>query len=387
MNTDITIKAPKGAGRIFLQQPAILLNRPFQGLNQTAEPTVVRITRMFRSLVGYEVRLRAWGDMRKSDGRRHAMVNGKIKCIQISKLVGYSIETTKQARDRNIEEIEHYIDYGLTTEAYEDVTCLDCKLPLDPLAFVQALPEFEPPTTECKACKGIETVRLKKTDPESIYRFKRISHFKRALPDAILVAKVRAGNNDASDAYLELEAKNRNLFKFGNEKQTGLEGPDAEQGVRQGIHDACLRWDPTHPSMATFATYAYNWSRRNSRARKRSQKRAGVYAPSSDGMINDLETGETIVDVLSSKKGVLGSTKVDRVDDDLGPDMRESIAKLPEEQAKIVSDQMDGFTVRQIAGRHNLSIKGVKLLREQAFETLREFMIGYERDYVEVLHD
>tara|TARA_R110002110_G_scaffold115921_1_gene287154 strand:+ start:79 stop:1188 length:1110 start_codon:yes stop_codon:yes gene_type:complete len=298
------------------------------------------------------------------------------------------IESAKHRRDDHLDELRHLIDYALTTVAYDDVPCPGCQLPADPLSFIRALPEFEQAAIQCKTCKGLGTARQKKTSKEAKASFKLISHFKRVLDDTALVAKIRSRTDESSDAYLELEAKNKNLLsKFGNEKGSQLEGDDAAQGVRQGILDACRLYDPTDSRMAAFNTVAYWWCRRNSRARHQGQKRHGLYALSSDAIIVDKEKGRAIGEFLVVKDGAFASADLNNVGrgagDTLSIDLRDNIAKLPENQAKVVVDVMGGYLPGQIAARHGFSKGKVRCLKERAFAALRESMVGY----VEALHD
>jgi DNA-directed RNA polymerase specialized sigma24 family protein len=360
-----------------------------QGVTDKGESSVIHIARLLRLIFDNATRISVLEEMRGCIGKKLdgiPMVNGSIvNYDSMSELVDDSIRKAIIYRDRNIESVKYAIDYALTTEAYYDSLCSACRLPLDALMFIKIIAEFEPPNVRCDICKGLGTVRLERVDKVSVSNAKKIKHFRNVLEDTILVSKVRAKSSDSNSAYLSLELKYKQLmFKFGNESQTSLEREDAEQGVRQGIIDACQRYDPTHSKMASFSTVAYSWAFRNSRARKNSQKRPGVYAPSCDGMIRDLESGRTIVDELSSKQGALASTSVLKSDGSLAMDMRDGISRLPKDQANVMRDMKCGFTLKQIAARHNFSTKEVSLLRGQAFNTLREFLSVYK---VEALHD
>jgi DNA-directed RNA polymerase specialized sigma24 family protein len=101
-------------------------------------------------------------------------------------------------------------------------------------------------------------------------------------------------------------------------------------------------------------------------------------------MVRDYESGRTIVDELSSKQGAFASTNVSKSDETLVMDMREGIARLPEDQASVMGDLQSGFSLKQIAGRHGFSPKEVRLLKAQAFDNLREFLSAYK---AEVLRD
>jgi RNA polymerase sigma factor (sigma-70 family) len=277
-----------------------------QGKDEAIDASPTRIARMLRQVFKNEQKVRAWECMGVSPGRRLVKgEDGKLHWKELPLLVGDSLKKARHARDEHLAELSHVIDYALTTVAYEDVRCESCKLPAAPLDFIRAVPDFEEPAMACQTCLGRGLVRAKRTDPKSKAAFKRVTYFKTALPDVVCCAKIRAGTSDQDAAYRELEARNGNLLvKFGNEKQTSLEEGDAKQGVRQGIIDAAMRFDPTRPEMAQFNTVAYKWCFRNSRARHFAQKRAGVYAPSLDSM--GTEDGAGISSFVTSADGALG---------------------------------------------------------------------------------
>jgi RNA polymerase sigma factor (sigma-70 family) len=196
---------------------------------------------------------------------------------------------------------------------------------------------------------------------------KRILYFKKVLPTTILCSKVRSGGPESSEAYAELEKENEMLIlKFGNELQTAMEGEDAAQGARMGIIDAAKRFDPTRAEGANFGTVAYNWAFRNSRARKKSDKRAGVYATSLDDP-GSSEDGSTRGDDLRS-------TSVSKA---LVLDMREQIQGLPTDQRKVMLAIYSGDTVASAAKALKMKRSKVKSLRDTAFVTLRESLAGY----------
>ena len=166
-------------------------------------------------------------------------------------------------------------------------------------------------------------------------------------------------------------------MKFGNERQTSLEGADAEQGVRLGIVDAAMRYDPTRSEQAQFETVAYMWARRNSRARHDTQKRAGVYAPSIESMGTD-EDGNGIAAMVTSTHGACGSLEPEEGHDaGLKLDMAEQISLLPEEQRLVMTGELRGLSAAQIAEEMGVSAVKVRRLRSKAFDTLRESLSGY----------
>jgi DNA-directed RNA polymerase specialized sigma24 family protein len=335
---------------------------------------------MLQQCLPNERKVRSYEDMLQSKGRRLSKVGGKMKLVPIKDLVGNGLWAAKRARDAHVEDLRHAIDYHLTTLAYEDVPCSECRLPLAALEFAEALPSFEPPAIQCKTCLGRTVVRAKRKDEQSIADAKRVKYFSSVLDDWLRCCKIKVGTSDADRAYEELEAANRSLLvKFGNEKQTSLEGPDAEQGVRQGIVDAAIRFDPTRKEGASFNTVAYNWCRRNSRARHTGQKRAGVYAPSIEGFgASDPDAGVGWAAMVTSSHGALGTfSPATTTSPELILDLREKVAALPELEQGVVAGEMAGLSTSQIAEQMNITKAKVRKLRKAAFETLRESLAGY----------
>lgn len=282
-------KAPSGASARPQAPPAMLIIRE-QGTGRRINASVTRIKRMVHSLFENEATVAAFEDLPREDGLRMYNLNGKIR--RVNPVTG--LVKAKETRDKHLDHLAHVIDYALTDGAFKDVACPTCKLPEAPLDFVRAVADFNPPAMQCQTCKGRGAVRRQKTDKKSKESFRLISYLKRVFQDVIDCSKIRAGSSDSDDAYLRLEKKNSNLFKFGHENQTSLEGDDAVAGVRQGIIDTAHRFDPFKQkngryTCATFNTVAYKWCFRNSRARSNGQKRPGIYAPSIEGMGRDEE--------------------------------------------------------------------------------------------------
>jgi len=265
-----------------------------QGTDEPIDASPTRISRMLVAVFDNELVVKAW----ESPTWRSSWETDPQE----------SLNKARRRRDEHLAELNHVIDYALTSVAYEDVRCGTCKLPAEPLDFIRAVPDFEEPAMACQTCLGRGLVRAKRTDAASKAACKRVTYFKKVLPDVICSSKIRAGTSDQNAAYMELEARNRILLvKFGSEKQTALEGDDALQGVRQGIIDAAMRFDPARKEGAMFSTVAYSWCYRNSRARHFSQKRAGVYAPSIDSM--STEDGTGLTSFVTSADGALGKIK------------------------------------------------------------------------------
>lgn len=220
---------------------------------------------------------------------------------------------------------------------------------------------------------------MKKMDADSKRIRRRISYFKLVLDETALVAKVRMGTSEANKAYRRLEETHRRfLVKFGSERQTTLESADAEQGVRQGLIDAAMRFDPTRREQARFGTVAYNWCYRNSRARHFGQKRPGVYAPSIEGMDN-AEEGIRAAALITRHDGALGTFTPNTSNDNqtLKFDLAEKIAQLPKLQRDVVLCELRGLSTSEIV--HELSITKVRVrkARELAYAELRASLAGY----------
>lgn len=374
-------KVPKGTGQGAPAPLALVQPKPaIQGPSENLDASPTRIGRMLRELFKKEQRIRAWEDQTKVKGTRYCMYEGKMQYVEVSKIIGDSLIEARRQRDEHVAEIEHLIDYALNVDAFDDKLCPDCRLPYKHTEFVEAVLEFERPPAICETCQGLGWVRVQKSGKRAKKRYEKIKHFKRVLEDTILCAKVRMGTSEANEAYQKLEDKNRNLLvKFGNEKQTSLEGADAEQGVRQGIVDAAMRYDPTDERMAQFNTVAYNWCHRNSRARRQGQKRAGVYAPSIDGMGGPNSEEGTILSTITSSDGALGTFEPAEIDDtqQLSLDVEAAIRQLPDDQQQVVKLQLQEKTTSQISEALGISRPHVRKLREAAFGQLRGLLAGY----------
>ncbi len=383
--------APVGAASSAGSKPAITLMTAPQGSDdQSSESSVIRIERMLRAVFPNEEKVAKWERTAASPGWRFAKgQDGKLRRVPVRELAEPELAKARADRDDNIAELHHTIDYALNTEAYEDVTCPDCKpwhMSVEPLVFIREAATSEPPpgsTSVCKTCKGRGLVRQLKDDETSKATHKRITYFKGVVETTSLCAKVRAGSSDANDAYQKLEKQNERLLsKLGNEAQTSMEGADALQGVRQGIVDAAMRFDPTRPECANFGTVAYNWAYRNSRHRQPGQKRAGVYAPSVDGMV--IDEGSSPSDLIASTNGAFGSYSPESDDSSiLVIDMREQIAGLPEDQRAVVTALLGGDNVAGAARTLGMRRAAVKRLRDTAFARLRNNL----SDYVDVVRD
>lgn len=341
-------------------QPAITLNRPQQGTNEVADCSVERIGRMIQELYPNEQQIKAAEDT----GDKSA------------------VRAAKAARDEHVAELRHVMDYAVNVNAFETKPCPTCRLPMGAAEFVRAVPEFEKPAIQCPTCTGLGTVQVKRTDKATAAAVKRINYWSKILDDYLRCCKIRAGNAESSQAYLELESEHVKLLKkFGSENQTSLEGADAEQGVRQGFIDAAIRFDPMRTEGATFGTVAYNWCRRNSRARHNGQKRAGVYAPSIDAEDHE---GRSKVSMVMSSDGALASfSPPDSMSPSLVLDLRDQVNLLPENQRAVIEYELAGMTPAAMASKLGVSRSTVRKLKEAAFTSLRSGLSAYAT----ALHD
>ncbi|MGE3483495.1 MAG: sigma-70 family RNA polymerase sigma factor [Nitrospira sp.] len=336
------------------------------------------IARMLTEVYSNERDIRAREDMLTADGKRLVKgEDGKLHWRPIRDLVGDTLKLAREKRDEHIADLRHAIDYALTQDAYRQIPCPDCKLPANGMDFIREVADFEP-VDACETCRSAGIIRVKKDDDESQAAVRRIKYFRSVLDDVILCAKIRAGTSERHEAYATLEQRNRRLLtKFGNESQTSMEGEDAEQGVRMGIIDAAMRFDPTRSEGATFGTVAFNWCLRNSRARHDHQKRAGVYAPSVEAMGTD-EDGNGMAELITDTVGACGTFGASGgADQNLKLDIAEHVGRLPEVERSIVQMELTGYNVAQIARGLGLPQARVRRLRASAFEKLREGLVGY----------
>jgi len=364
--------APKGAFPIALEKPA---TQQGSSNSHSIDASVVRIERMLRSVFANEAKVGGWERAASILKGRRSRIKppGEDKPRYVDP--GKELVRANAARDSHLDQLRHVIDYALTTDAYEDVRCGDClpwTMSPEPLDFIRDVPGAVMPsnsTALCEGCSGRGTIRKKKTDPASKVAFNRISYFKQVLTSTILSAKIRSKTSEADESYRQLLEKHGDLvLKFGNEQQTSLECDDAEQGARMGIHDAAMKFDPTRKEQATFGTVAYNWAYRNSRARKPSQERAGVYAKSLDEPVG--EDGTSRIDLLmSSDETALLPPLV--------LDMRQQISCLPKMQRKVIQAIYRGDTIASAARLMKMKRADVQMLCDEAFETLRGALSGY----------
>jgi DNA-directed RNA polymerase specialized sigma subunit len=342
---------------------------------------------------------------------------------------------TKAWRDFTAQKIRLYLDHALSTTPYQTKVCDDCKVP-------------QPGT--CKICNGVGTVKTLKTNYYAVAAAAKLKHIQRVLEVTELCAKVKAKTSEADAAYAKLLEHNIGLVrKFGAESQTGMEKDDAEQGAMIGLLDAAVRFNPAKPqqyecprckhtapipqcatcngkgetdqgdcgpcrgwgvkaqtggmpcgncklprmgiktSTADYGTYAYNWSYRNSRARKETDKRAGASSlggkamVSLDGMsVGKGDEKESVDQLVVGHGGPVGSFYNGSHEDDhqrhMALDLRTKIAAIDNSQErKVINYSMAGLSMNEIAQALGLSKASVAKLRDSAYGKLREGMTGY----------
>lgn len=327
-------------------------------------------------------------------------------------------------RDFTSQKIRLFLDHALSTTPYRTKKCQDCATATPP----------------CKTCGGLGTVRVQKTNHYALAAVERLKHLKKVLVVTELCAKVRAKTSESNDAYAKLLESNMGIVKkFGNENQTSMEHADAEQGAMIGILDAAMRFNPVKPecyrcssceataqipacpvcagegsledadcracngwgvkpkaggmkcpkcnnpkmmvktSTADFKTYAYNWAYRNSRARKETDKRAGVYAPSLDAMMegsDDGESAQTVVADHGSKGSFFEGVPADNTNH-LVMDLRHQVSQLTDEQQSVINYTLAGLSLTEIAQALGVSKATVSKIRDQAHAALKKKMTGY----------
>lgn len=376
--------APKGAFPLAQGKAATSQGVPCG----TIDASPIRIERMLNTMFTNEETISRWEKLSTVlVGRRLVKLSGEERPRYVDAAV--ELAAARLARSAHLDEVRHVIDYALTTDAYEDVRCTNCRpwsMPRAPLEFIRVAATAEPTpgsTSMCKVCKGRGKIRSRKKDKESKAAYRRIAYFGRTLDTAALCAKVRSKTDEADDAYRMLLTQHQSIVvKFGNEMQTAMERADAEQGARMGILDAAMRFDPTRAECAAFGTVAHSWAYRNSRARKRTDERAGVGAVSLDDP-GQMEDGTAKVDLLASSDGALASFDEATSDASLVIDMRSKISDLPEEQQKIVLAIYGGHTIFSAARALKMKRSEVSRIRDEAFASLRNTLSGY----VEVVCD
>lgn len=369
-------EAPLGGGlsAVTTVQPAMMLGFTQQGaiggLSDDPTQMAVQIGRMLVGIFDQEKAVKACESALQDKQREY----GEVRA---------ALDAARRARDNHVADVEHAIDYGLSTVATVYVACETCSMPASTSGFIGALSTFAPPKALCQSCMGTGYVRRDREDASAVAAHRRISYYKSALEDTCLCAKIRAATSDAGAAYERLEEKNKFMLrKF--VMSTKLEFEDAEQEVRRGLLDAVRRFDPTRANQAAFQTVAFLWCRRNSRVRSIGQIRAGGAAVSMESLAPQ-DSNATMYDLLASKKGLLASTDEQDTEGetDLARDVRDAISALPAQQRTLLLNDLAGLSAGQAAIRTGISRVTARRLREQAYDTLRTKLSAY----VSVLHE
>ena len=344
-------------------------------------------------------------------------------------------------RDFTSQKVRLFLDHALSTTPYRKIICHDCRKSGDDLA-----------DPACKACNGLGIITKDNENHYAKASVEKLKHLKKVLCVTELCAKVKAKTSEADKAYAELLQNNMGLVKrFSNENQTLMEKDDAEQGAMMGILDAAMRYNPAKPecymcsackattpiptcptckgegevgdkdcapcggfgiktqaggmkcekcgnprmmlktSTADFKTYAYNWAYRNSRARKDTDKRAGVYAPSVDAMLDgvnhadDSKTGTAIVVGSTGSVGKIAGKAIKHEDGGLlTMDLKHQIAQLDDPQQKaVINYHLAGLSLTEIAQALGISKATCSKIRDAAYGILRAKLTGYREGNID----
>lgn len=326
-------------------------------------------------------------------------------------------------RDFTAERCRVYLDHALATTPYVNRKCRTC--------VEGVVTSADGSTNVCPACKGTKQVRTDNPNPFARAAVPILRHISRVLEEAELCFKIRARTEDSEAAFKTLLDANVGLVKkFGNPHQTALEGDDAEQGAILGLFDGAKRFDPTRAthffcprceherkiekddyevvneveklkthqrcpecglermmlgtSTATYRTYAWNWTKRNSRARKDNEKRPGLLHPSIDDPALGGKAAEDggVTDQVTMVGGrpslVASRMNVGTTEDSTGLDMRTQIQALDDPQQRIVLECiLENMQPGEIATKLNISTRAVAKLKDAAFAVMRKKLASY----------
>lgn len=341
-------------------------------------------------------------------------------------------------RDFTSQKIRLFLDHALSTTPYRKIICHACR---------QSGKDIADPA--CKSCNGIGMITKDKENHFAKAAVEKLKHLKKVLPVTELCAKIKAQTSEADAAYAKLLQDNMGLVKkFSNENQTLMEKDDAEQGAMMGILDAAVRFNPAKPehymcsackatapvpvcdvcngegevddedctpcagfgiktgkggmtcvacgnprmmlktSTADFKTYAYNWAYRNSRARKDTDKRAGVYAPSIDAMIGGDDEQSECPAVVAGSTGSVGKFAGKRHQSEDGglltTDLKHQVAQLADPQQRaVINYHLAGLSLTEIAQALGISKATCSKIRDTAYGILRTKLSGYREGNVD----
>lgn len=320
------------------------------------------------------------------------------------------VQNARAWRDFTGKRLRLYLDHALHTTPYVR-KCVPCSATV-PAAILK-----------CEKCDSADIVTTEKPNPFARAAAPILKHIARVLEEAELCFKIRARTEDSDAAFQTLLASHQGLVrKFGNPHQTALEADDAEQGAVLGLFDGAKRFDPTKathlmcprcehkekvvkasdlgvnnvcpkcnlPNMmqmtstATYQTYAWGWSKRNSRARKDTEKRPGLLHASIDDPSIGGKSPEDggIADQVTSNGGraSMDSGGADIVDNQATAvrDMRTEIADLEDPQHREVLEAiLEGHGPGDIAARLGITTRKVGKIKDEAFSILRRRLAAY----------
>lgn len=320
------------------------------------------------------------------------------------------VQNARAWREFTAKRLRLYLDHALHTTPYVR-KCAECAATVG----AQAL--------RCEKCDSDKIEVKEKPNPFARAAVPILRHIARVLEEAELCFKIRARTSDADEAFKKLLDAHQGLVrKFGNPHQTALEGDDAEQGAVIGLFDGAKRFDPTKPthlycprcehkekiakpsevmvknacpkcglpcmmqvtSTATYQTYAWAWTKRNSRARKDTEKRPGLLHASIDDPSLGGKASEDggVADQVTVAGGRavmgVGSYEADDEQASVARDLRDQIAELEDPQQRAVLELiLEGCGPSDIAAQLGITTRKVRQLKDEAFAIMRKRLAAY----------
>jgi RNA polymerase sigma factor (sigma-70 family) len=209
-----------------------------------------------------------------------------------------------------------------------------------------------------------------------------IKHLDKVKEDYLLAAAVQANGSRSHSAFQKLcESYKWVVTRHARPGATPLETDDAITRGIEGLWDAAKRYNPLRTGKtgkgAIFTTVAYNWVRRNTRARKNADVKPGQYKVSGetkflisiDGQVNDDDEKQEF------SLAAVGSSEMS---DSMKYDVAEALSSLDETQQTVLKlHHFDNMSIKQIAGVVNMPVNSVKVLVSQAHVLLQERLAGY----------
>lgn len=207
---------------------------------------------------------------------------------------------------------------------------------------------------------------------------KNIKHLIDVREDIVLTAAIKAGGSASHTAFDKLRNEYKWLVnKFARPGKTPLEPEDAFSGGVRGLWDAAMRYDATRSS-ATYSTVAYNWVRRNTRARTRADAKPGQimidgklkHSISIDAQRSDNDEEPSEFSLVSSESSTLT--------DSMKLDVAEALASLDGMHQEILKMRhFSNLSYDEIARTVSMPVNLVKQLTTEAHRKLQEKLKAY----------